>query len=82
MKSPSVFLNDQPVLHLAQGRLGRAGRFEVGHRREHDRQFRFIHCIRVVFLIQQDREGLAPVSLPAEEPIAELEGNRTVAGLL
>ena len=84
--SLSVSLECSPVMGTAQRRIGQ--RILIlfgGHRsiivdfRKFEREIRIVQCDDLAVRSVEDGEGFAPVSLPAEEPIAELVVDRAVA---
>ncbi len=72
-----------PVLRTRQRRLPVRCWFIVFELGRHDRQRRFsqrlVSCTAIGTRFPQHREGLAPIPLPAEKPIAELKIHRLVA---
>ena len=82
----AVAFDEQPVgRRPGERRIGRLARLEVGEVRQVHRKFAFVHSadgaggppLRIDFV--QDRERLAPESLPTEEPVAELVVDRRPA---
>ena len=62
-----------PVLRLRQQRLRVVAllRLIILHRRQHHRQRLLAHAVVEPALVKHDRERLAPVPLPAEQPVAQ-----------
>ena len=71
-----------PVGRLRQRRLGVARRRVVLHLRQLQRQFALRHRHRAVLLAMHDRNRLAPVPLPREQPVAQLVLHRRFAEAL
>ncbi len=80
-----VELGEDPLLGACQRRLGKCFRvvgdpgLEVDDVGELDGEHLLGHGDRPVALVVHDREGLAPVALPAEEPVAQLVRDRRPA---
>ena len=68
-----------PLLRLAQGGLGLAGRLEILELGQPDGQLRLWNRVRLVVLVENDRKWLAPVPLSREQPVAELVVDRALA---
>ena len=79
-----------PLVDPRQRRLGLAARVVgvvglravVGHLGQLDGQHRVGHAVGDAVLVEDDRERLAPVALPAEQPVAQLVGDRGLAQAL
>ena len=67
-----------PFLGAGQGRVAGAGRLEIGEIRRREWQVAFAQA-KVAALIPNDRKRLAPVALPAEQPVAQLVIHRPMA---
>ena len=85
-----VEVDVHPLVDPRQRRLGLAARVVgvvglravVGHLGQLDRQHRVGHAVGDAVLVEDDRERLAPVALPAEQPVAQLVGDRRLAQAL
>ena len=67
-----------PFLGAGQGRVAGAGRLEIGEIRRREWQVAFAQA-KVAALIPNDRKRLAPVALPAEQPIAQFVIDRPLS---
>ena len=77
-----VHLHPQPVLRLAQRRLGGARGLEVLHLGKGDGQVFFVDRVGKPLVIEQDGKRLAPVALSAEQPVAQLVVHAALAEAL
>ena len=69
----------EPVRRLRQRRLARRRRRVILHIRQLQRQFRFRYRHYPAFVAMHKRNRLAPVSLPAEKPVAQFIIDRLFA---
>ena len=70
-----------PFLGAGQRRLAGAGWLEIGQVRRRERQV-ILDQAKVAAVVPHDRERLAPVALPTEEPVAQLVINPPLAKCL